>query len=442
MLSLINDTLAAWRAAARTRRVLSDRLLSLSESGPASDADAAGWTPVGRPALFSGGPAEPSGDDLRQAARRLVRTNPYARNALRLMETYVAGPDLAFTVRPVREADAPLAERAARRWRQFTDAAAGHWSFREHAVRCWRDGEAFVRSFPPAGEGEVVGAAWPPQVRFVDPGRVAETPAHPGSEGIVTEPGDVETPRAYLIHRADASAERVPAERVLHSRRGVDSNQRRGRSLLAPCVSTLTQYDQWLQTELKARKLQASIVLWRKVQGGPPPADSRERFDPGTILTTSPGTEMQFLQPRTNLADAVPLGRMMLLAVAAGTGLPEFMLTADASNANFASTMVAEGPAVKLFESEQRWLAGELTRVWRWVLSQSDLPEDVFERVRPEWSFPTLVPRDRPAERAADVSLLQAGVLSRAEVARRDGVELAAMDAERDASASPPGRPA
>ena len=33
--------------------------------------------------------------------------------------------------------------------------------------------------------------------------------------------------------------------------------------------------------------------------------------------------------------------------------MPEYMLSGDASNANFSSTMVAEGPAVKTFEEMQ-----------------------------------------------------------------------------------------
>ena len=425
MLSMLQDTAAAWRIAAKTRRLLSERLLSMAESAPASDEDA-GWRLLGGDRFD--GPAAADERTLREDARRLSRTNPYARNALRLMESYVAGPDLVMTVRPVAGGDEAVAGRVAEVWRRFVEGAAGHWSFREHAARAWRDGEAFVRFFE--GPGGV------PQVRFVDPGRIDETPQHPGTRGVLTDRRDVETPRVYLQHAADGGVEEVPAAEMFHTRRGVDSNERRGRSLLAPCVGMLTSYDRWLETELKARKLQASIVLWRKVQGGPHSAEAKERVAPGTILTTSPGTELEFLQPKTNLADAVPLGRMMLLAVAAGTGLPEFMLTADASNANFASTMVAEGPAVKLFEAEQRWLAGELSRFFRHVLAASDLSASGLSaadvpRVRPEWTFPQLVSRDRCAERATDIALMEAGVLSRREVARREGVDPDAMDGEK-----------
>jgi hypothetical protein len=103
------------------------------------------------------------------------------------------------------------------------------------------------------------------------------------------------------------------------------------------------------------------------------------------------------------------------------------MLTSDASNSNYASTMIAEGPAVKLFQSEQQFFATEFTRLWRWVLSdavvQRRLPADFFERVEPHWSFPQLVNRDRPRERLADVRLVESQILSRAEVARRDGAD-------------------
>ena len=131
---------------------------------------------------------------------------------------------------------------------------------------------------------------------------------------------------------------------------------------------------------------------------------------------------------------------MLLLSTAAGAGLPEFMLTSDASNSNYASTMIAEGPAVKLFQSEQQFFAAEFTRLWRWVMSdavvQRRLPEDFFERVEPHWSFPQLVNRDRPRERLADVRLVESRIISRAEVARRDGADPQVMRAEITAEAA------
>jgi capsid protein len=292
-------------------------------------------------------------------------------------------------------------------------------------------------------------------VRFVDPESIGPTADAPESQGILTDADDAESPVEYL--RIDPAtgrlAERIAAADIVHTRIGVDSNQKRGVTVFLPVLHVLDCFNTWVETELLARKLQSSIVLWRKVQGGPQQAAAfadglasgsqvaadarRETIRPGTILTTGHGTDVQFLQPNTNFGDAVPLGRVLLLCTAAGAGLPEFMLTSDASNANFASTMIAEGPAVKLFQSEQQFFAGEFTRVWRWIMSDAVapglLPADFTERIEPVWTFPQLVNRDRPRERMADVRLVESRILSRAEVARRDGADPKTMRTELDA---------
>ncbi|HUG93404.1 MAG TPA: phage portal protein [Planctomycetaceae bacterium] len=475
MLTYLRDKWHAARLKARYERIVQERVLELVEStsGPQAVAEDPGrWTLLGG----AKSPLDETGrTDLRAKARRLVVESPHARNLLRLMEIYTVGPGLRLShalVRPEDAADATddpagtsgaaarLVRAADRIWSEFLTANRRHFSYRELARRTWRDGECFLRLYSFAGDASRLGeschsgACRAPGVRFVDPETIGATPRHPDSHGILTAPGDVETPIAYLrIDPANGElVEAVPAAEIIHTRIGVDSNQKRGVSVFAPVVDVLERFEKWIETELAARRLQASIVLWRKVHGPPSQAAAfadaassgvvtdpygsvrRERFRPGTILTTSHGTELQYLQPDTNFGDAVPLGRMVLLCLAAGAGLPEFMLTSDASNANFASTMVAEGPAVKLFQSEQQFFAGEFERLWRWVMAEAiragRLPEGFFERVQPEWTFPQLVTRDRPRERREDVRLVQAGVLSRAEVARRDGVDPGVMRAE------------
>ncbi len=87
------------------------------------------------------------------------------------------------------------------------------------------------------------------------------------------------------------------------------------------------------------------------------------------------------------------------------------------------------------FQKEpHQFFADEWERLWRWVLSQhiaqGQLPEELFARIEPEWTFPNLVARDRPKERQADVQLANAGILSKAEVARRDNADPRQMQAE------------
>ena len=457
MLQILRDKMSTAKLKARQERLIHERMLELTEaSSPQPVSGEPGqWTMLGS---SKNSEAPQVRSSTRDEARRLIRENPHACHVLRILDAYITGPGLQLThqFKPSQRpsCDVEPAEQftllADQLWNEFLTANSGHYSFREHARRTWRDGECFVRKFS--------SSEWPPAVRYLDPETIAETPETLGSQGILNDRDDVETPLAYLWHRRKlnpksqaAHVEEIPADEILHTRISVDSNEKRGVSLFAPIVDQLNCYTKWLQTELLARKLQSSIVLWRKVQGSPQGVESfadqtgsygpgstgtrREKFAPGTVITTNHGTDIQFLQPNTNFGDAVSLGRMILLSIAAGAGLPEFMLTADASNSNFASTMIAEGPAVKYFQSQQELFASEFQRLWRWIMqdaiSTGLLPAEFFDLVTPKWSFPPLVNRDRPKERLADVRLVESGILSRAEVARRDGVDPRQMQTER-----------
>jgi capsid protein len=457
MLSYLWNKYQVARLSARYQRLVQERLLSLAESaGPSAvveDHDAGDWTLLG---AGQSSISEHDRLDARARARQLVAHNPHARNVLRLLEVYVVGPGLKVEAVHRKQANTAAAGRTVARanalWNEFLRANRPHWSYREFARRAWRDGEVFVRKF--------AGPAWPPTVRFIDAEAIGDPTHLAGNKGIVTDPDDVETPIAYL-HIDPASGtllEEIPADLVLHTKTGVDSNQKRGVTIFLPVLDVLKRFEGWMETELIARKLQASIVLWRKVRGSSLQAAAlgdaartgtstsadgpvnREKIKSGTILTTPAGTELEFLSPNTNFSDAVPLGRLILLCIAAGQGLPEFMLTSDASNANFASTMVAEAPAVKLFRAEQQFFIAEFDALWRWVMGEAVgmrlLPARFFDDFTSTWTAPDVVTRDRAKERQADVSLLRAGVLSRHEVARRDGVDPSVMEAERNAEAS------
>lgn len=429
---------------AQYERLVQEQLLELAErqEGRRVPEEGSDWTLMGD--LRKGiDPVERV--DARSESRRLAVENPHARNILRLMEIYVVGPGLKLT-HVGRDDDAKtvkLVRSAERLWEEFCETNQMHYSFREHARRAWRDGETFVRLYPQT--------EWPPAVRFVDPERIDSPDGEEGFQGILTTAEDVEKPTAYqtIDPVSRELTEEVPAEEMLHTRVGVDSNQKRGVPVLLSVLEPMKRFEQWMDTELQARRLQASIVLWRRVQGSASQlsqlADQasggkdeggvrREKFRAGTIVTTSQGTDLQFLQPNTNFADAIPLGRMLLLSMAAGEGLPEFMLTSDASNGNYASTMVSEGPAVKMFQSEQQFFVEEFTRLWKWLMRDAmrlgELPGNFFEKVRCQWGVPQLVNRDRTKERMADARLVDQKILSRAEVARRDGVDPEMMRTE------------
>src|SRR5690606_4554692 len=91
-------------------------------------------------------------------------------------------------------------------------------------------------------------------------------------------------------------------------------------------------------------------------------------YGPGTILDAPAGLEYDFPATGVDAAAFVTILQAELRAIASRLVMPEFMFTSDASNANYASTMVAEGPAVRMFERLQSTMARDDREVmWRVV---------------------------------------------------------------------------
>jgi capsid protein len=160
----------------------------------------------------------------------------------------------------------------------------------------------------------------------------------------------------------------------------------------------------------------------------------RAKIQPGSIIDTQ-GFDLQYLSPNTHFDDASLLGRTILLSIAAGTGLPEFMLSADASNANYASTLVAEGPAVRHFAAWQAFFIGQWQNLFRMVLDEAvrlGLITPLEARhVTLHITPPPLAVRNRHAEAQADALYYDRGALSARELARRDGADAERMRRER-----------
>jgi hypothetical protein len=96
--------------------------------------------------------------------------------------------------------------------------------------------------------------------------------------------------------------------------------------------------------------------------------------------------------------------------------MPEFMFTSDASNANFASTMVAEGPAMKMFERLQMSMIEQDRHVMRRVVDNAiaagHLPANVHDSVHIQVVPPSLNVRDPLQQAQVDRIAFNSGVLS------------------------------
>jgi hypothetical protein len=421
------------------------------------------WTALG--SLAAGGPStlpfttEQEHAELRSQCRLLAVENEFAINGHENRISFLVGDGHTYraTMKKGSASEPELAAAAQAVLDEFI--AENRWHRRQQEIvrRYDRDGEVFLRFF--------VDASGVTRVRFVEPALVA-TPrellcdaAH--SFGIQTEPDDVETPLTYYI-----DGQPVDAALIQHRKANVDANVKRGLPLFYPVRKNLRRAEKILRNMSVVAEIQSAIALVRRHQNATrsgvqqfaaaqtdvrvtSPATGQttsfRRFSPGTILDSHGGIEYDFPAQGIDAANYVAILQAELRAIASRLVMPEFMLTSDASNANYASTMVAEGPAVRMFSRMQAELVEDDLLVMRRVLSAAAsagrLPHDVLALVEVQAVPPSLAVRDQLKETQMFRIQNQSGILS-----PQTWSQLAGLDYDQEQTnlrtsraASPPG---
>jgi hypothetical protein len=349
--------------------------------------------------------------DLQQTmvgqARIFARTDPNARAAIMGLLKYVMGRGLRITPKSQDP-------RLWYIWREFTTAPRNRWYLRQFEIvkRLIRDGEVFIRRYRTKDETGGSVKTWKTTIRFVDPMDVRRSVSMAGTEadkmnaGIETDPNDVEKVLFYHIQdRNDPMKnERVPASEIRHYKFYADFDQLRGDSFLLPIMKHLRHYDDWLKYRIVLNKIRTAIVLVRKVTGSasqvsaikdtigsaartPSGVTMKETIRPGQIYTANEGTDLKMESANINATDAAQDGRNIILQLAAGTGMPEYLF-GDASNNNYASSLMAEAPFVKEVHFHQATLNFYFSDLYRWVIEaaveagkiEAPEEEDVFAK--------------------------------------------------------------
>jgi capsid protein len=311
------------------------------------------------------------------------------------------------------------------------------WGKRQQETQ-WRndrDGETILRLFRPASTDDDGIQTTKLKVRFVEPGQLSTPPARQAANetfGIVTDSEDVETVTGYWI-----DGKLVPAKEIQHRKRNVDLNVKRGLPLFLPVEKNLRRAEKLLRNMTTVASIQSAIALIRKhsgaatetsntnfvqdhanysVQHGSQPTTYHERFAAGTILDAPAATEYDFPTATIDASQYVVVLQAELRAVACRLQMPEFMLTADASNANYSSTMVAEGPAVKSFERNQATMIEEDLEIFDIVLDlgvgSGMISQEQRDQVDIDVTPPTVQTRDRIKETTADQILVNGKAMS------------------------------
>ncbi len=384
---------------------------------------------------------EPQLRDIRDQCRALAMSNEFAINGHENRINYLVGSGHTYRATARKGCQVPVdwCLRAQDLLDEFV--AANAWRRRQQEIvrRYDRDGEVFLRFF--------VTTDGLTRVRFVEPGQVttpttqAADPA--ASFGILTEPDDVETPVAYFIDGA-----MVEANEIQHRKANVDANVKRGLPLFYPVRKNLRRAEKLLRNMSVVAEIQSAIALVRKHRGATrggvqqfvaaqsdatvtSPASGQtthfRRFGPGTILDTHGNIEYDFPASGLDAANYVTVLQAELRAIASRLVMPEFMLTSDASNANFSSTMVSEGPAIRMFARLQADLVADdqlvMRRVLRNAAAAGRLPAAALDVVEVQIGPPTLEVRDALKEAETFRIEYSCGILSPQSWSQRRGLD-------------------
>ena len=421
------------------------------------DVDGSRWTQVGgRPgqvgAVGVAFTTEQQLREIRVQCRSLAVTNEFAINGHENRISYIVGSGHAYrvTAKPGHEAGEGLVRDVQDVLNQFLEDNKWHKRQQEIVRRRDRDGEAFLRFFV-TPEGAT-------RIRFVEPDEIT-TPIErrddpSASFGIQTDPDDVETVLGYYL-----GGQWVDAANVQHRKANVDANVRRGLPLFYPVRKNLRRAEKLLRNMSVVAEIQSAIAIIRKHTAGTKGTIEQfvsdqadvsvtgqttgrtshfRRYAPGTILDAFAGTDYQFPAAAIDASRYVVVLQAELRAIASRLVMPEFMLSSDASNANYSSTLVAEGPAVKMFQRLQHDIIEEdLEVMWRVIhaaVQSGRLPAEALTSLDVQATPPTLAVRDRLKEAQADQILVRNKAMSTQTMSMRHGLD---PDRERQLTGQP-----
>ena len=405
------------------------------------------WLPVGSDDKQSPAAKITTVEDLamlRDECRLLAEQNEFAINGHENRISYIVGSGHTYTVAAKQNIE--LAEDSLVLVQDIIDQfiEENAWQQRQQEIvrRKDRDGECFLRFFV----GDTI------RVRFIEP-REVKTPTEYASDrahswGILSDPEDVETVLGYWV-----DGDLIGAEQIQHRKRGVDFNVKRGLPLFYPVRKNLRRAEKVLRNMSSVAEIQSAIALIRKhqqstksavdslVQGNAEASiynattgKSRyfRQYAPGTIIDAPMGMEYDFPANAIDAGRFVAVLQAELRAVASRLVMPEFMLTSDASNANYSSTMVAEGPAVKMFQRLQWDMIVDdldiMNRVLDHAVEQGRLEAGLREQVEIDVQPPRIETKNRLEDTQADQILVNSKAMSTHTMALR-----ADLDADAEA---------
>ena len=387
-----------------------------------------------------------AGPSIRSRARHAYANNGYIRNAVNAIQAEAVGAGIeANSAHPERDTSANIDK-------LFFEAdldAESRTDFRGMTAAAVLaelvDGEAFFVAED--RDGETVWRQIPAE--FVDESDTREL-----ADGYVVagiEFSALGKRRAYHIrpqrptdlYLVTAESIRVPAEDVLHVFRQLGPGQVRGISQLAPILLTVNELDQALDAMLvglKTSAMFAGFVTDQTNMGGVaeafPDGIADISLEPGVVRVLPGGTDIKFSTPE-QAKESISFAKLTLGQIAAGLGVPTWIVDGDLSQANYSSLRAALLPfRAKTEQYVYHTVVPQfLDPIFRrhvtdaWLVGRLDLP-DLAPALKAEWLPPCPMQVDPAKDMAAAKEALAMGLTSRKQAVASLGWNVAKLDQE------------
>lgn len=290
-------------------------------------------------------------DAIRRRARASVANNPWAGNGVGALTGNIVGAGITPTAQHPDEQTRRAMTAAFNTWSAICDAdgLTDFFGLQAAATRAMIvDGEAFVRLiWTDAGlKLQLVPAELVDLAHTVELGSGARIIAgiefDAAGERVAYHVRPMDPTSVFETHLPPI---RIPAADMLHLFRPMGPGQVRGVSWLAPVLIRADELDQLedaLLVGVKVAAMHAGFLVDQNNSGGTPydgvttGSILESGLEPGVLKVLPGGFDIRFSTPQ-QAQQTVDFAKLQLRGIAAGLGVPEYMLTGDLSGANYSS---------------------------------------------------------------------------------------------------------
>lgn len=351
----------------------------------------------------------------------MVDRNPIAANIVNNYTYFVAGPGFSFDL-PTDEAKEEFDE-----WAESPEIDL-YESLEEAVYTTALFGESFLVGYPvrEIGKDPPKGPPAPAQethehetFRVLDPFAVTD---------IEVNPTDAKEVWGYRLSLSEGKAVWIDPRDVIHLSFRRRCRQVHSLPLLFPAITPLQQIEKFAENRYFLNYVRTRFPVIRQDTGPGGRTAQQEKQDPKWAALPPPATMIFDKGPITWHFPSLNVGsgdvwedwRALVLRIASAVSLPEYLVVMDASNSNYASTLVAESPAHHLFKSLQARVARRIARLLGWFWTEKI-------RVTPA----KIIKRDRNEDSQALSAALDRRVISRQTMCVELGFEWEGEDGER-----------